>query len=185
MLLERHSPATIATAIEKHGVWVYDRYNRLIQASPQSNDPYSQTAALDLIAAWQAELNDPEPTFSWDHPKYELEVHPTQLFGWPESRLPNFSAHPKTVNPQNTNTPKTTWTKAEWVKEAQNEANVILQNERKKGGDPKQDALSKDVMKALKNKGVLSARGVITWQNIKREALAGDWWRNSRLRPTI
>ena len=67
-LLEQNSPAVIASAIERHGVFVYDRYNRVVKASPESKDDYSQAKALDLIADWQAELSDPGPTYSWGGP---------------------------------------------------------------------------------------------------------------------
>lgn len=184
-LLEKHSPADVATAIERHGIFVSDRYNRIVKASLESNDEYSQAKALDLVAAWQAELNDPGPTYSWDHPRFELEDHPTQHFGWPEGKLPNFSAQVKAVNPQNVKAPKTIWTKDEWIEVAQQEALVILKKERMQGVDPKQDALAKEVMKALARMGVRTSRGDITWENVKREALAGDWWRKTRQRPTI
>jgi hypothetical protein len=184
-LLENHSPAVLATAIERHGVFVYDRYNRIVKASPESDDEYSQAKALDLIADWQAELNDPNPTYSWDHPRFELEDHPTQHFGWPEGQLPNFSAQAQTLNTQNLNTPKRIWTKDEWKKVAQQEALVILKNERIKGVEPKQNALAKDVAKTLSSMGVRTSRGDITWENVKREALAGDWWRKTRQRPTV
>ena len=183
-LLEKHSPAVLATAIERHGVFVYDRYKRIVKAFPESNNKYSQAKALDLIAEWQTELDDPDPTYSWDHPRFELEDHPTQRFGWPEGQLPNFVTQAKTVNQQNLKTPKTIWTKDEWIKEAQQEALVILKNERMKGVDPKQNALAKDVMKVLAKMGVRTSRGDITWENVKREALAGDWWRKTRLRPS-
>jgi len=98
--------------------------------------------------------------------------------------LPNFSAQASTLNTQNLNTPKTIWTKDEWIKVAQQEALVILKNERMKGVEPKQDALAKDVAKTLSSMGVRTSRGDITWENVKREALAGDWWRKTRLRPS-
>jgi hypothetical protein len=179
-LLEQNSPAVIASAIERHGVFVYDRYNRVVKASPESNDNYSQAKALDLIADWQAELSDPSPTYSWEHPRFELEDHPTQRFGWPAGELPNFIAQIKAVNPQNLNTPKKMW-----IKVAQQEALVILSEERKKGIEPKQDALAKEVAKTLSSMGVRTSRGDITWENIKREALAGEWWRKTRQRPHI
>jgi hypothetical protein len=182
-LLDQRSPAVIATAIEQHGVWVYDRFNRRVKASTDTNDEYSQARALDLVAEWQAELSDPGPKYSWDDERFELEGHPTQQFGWPESRLPNLSACVKAVNPKSTNTPKTTKTKDEWIQVAQQEALVILKNERRQGLDPKQDALAKDVAKVLQDKSVRTIRGAITSENIMREALAGDWWRNTRQRP--
>ena len=184
-LLEKHSPAALATAIERHGVFVSDQYNRIVKASPESNNEYSQAKALDLIADWQAELNNPNPTYSWDHPRFEFEDHPTQYFGWPERQLPNFSAQAKTLNTQNLNTPKTIWTTDEWIKVAQQEALVILKNERMKGVETKQDALAKDVAKTLSSMGVRTSRGDITWENVRREALAGDWWGKTRQRPTF
>ena len=183
-LLKKYSPAVLATAIERHGVFVFDRFKRTVKASPEPNDKYSQTKALDLIADWQAELNDPDPTYSWDHPRFELEDHPTQHFGWPEGQLPDLSAQAKTVNTQNLNTPKTIWTKDEWIDAAQQEGQVILNKERIKGLDPKQDALAKEVAKTLSITGVRTSRGNIKWENVKREALAGDWWRKTRLRPS-
>jgi hypothetical protein len=184
-LLEKHSPADVATAIERHGVFVFDRFNRIVKASPESNDQYSQAKALDLIADWQAELNDPDPTYSWDHPRFELEGHPTQHFGWPEGQLPNFSTQAKAVNLLNLNTPKKIWTKDDWIAVAKQEAQTILNKERMQGVEPKQDALAKDVAKTLGKLGVRTTRGDITWENVKREALAGDWWRKTRQRPII
>jgi hypothetical protein len=105
-LLEQNSPAVIASAIERHGVFVYDRYNRVVKASPESKDDYSQAKALDLIADWQTELNDPNPTYSWDHPRFELEDHPTQHFGWPEGQLPNFNPSEKLKSLQSSDSPK-------------------------------------------------------------------------------
>jgi len=177
-LLEQNSPAVIASAIERHGVFVYDRYNRVVKASPESNYNYSQAKALDLIADWQAELSDPSPTYSWEHPRFELEDHPTQRFGWPAGELPNFIAQVIAVNPQNLNTPKKMW-----IKVAQQEALVILSEERKKGIEPKQDALAKEVATTLSRMGVRTSRGDITRENIKRMALAGEWWRKTRQRP--
>jgi len=57
-----------------------------------------------------------------------------------------------------------------------------LIDERRKGVEPKQDALAKDVKDVLDSLGVKTARGPITWENIKRMALAGDWWRATRKR---
>lgn len=184
-VLDAHTPANIATAIEQHGIWVYDRFNRRVKASPLPSDEFSQARALDLIGEWQAELNDPGPTYSWDHPRFELEVHPTQRFGWPESELPNFTGNAKAVNSKTSCTPKTTWTKDEWIEVAQQEASVILKNERRLGVDPKQDALAKDVMNVLAKKGVKTSRGAISSENITREALAGNWWRKNRLKPNL
>ena len=57
-----------------------------------------------------------------------------------------------------------------------------MNDERRKGVEPKQDALAKDVQDALESLGVKTARGPITWENIKRMALAGNWWRETHKR---
>lgn len=184
-LLEKHSPADVATAIERHGIFVIDRYNRIVKASVESNDEYSQAKALDLVAAWQAELNDPGPEFSWDHERYEFDTHPTQRFGWRNSNLPKFNALDKDSTAKPHPTPKTTWSKQEWVQEARNEALAIYKNQQQKNVQPKQETLAKDVAKVLLDKGVRTIRGEITPENIKREALAGEWWGKHHKRPIL
>jgi len=175
-LLEKHLPAVIATAIERHGVFVCDRYNRIVKASTESNDEYSQAKALDLIADWQAELNDPDPTYSWDHPRFEFEDHPTQRFGWLNKNLPKFNSSESDTASKTPQTPKTTWSKREWVQEAQDEALIIYKEHQQKNVITKQETLARDVAKVLRDKGVRTIRGEITSENIMREALAGDWW---------
>ena len=181
-LLEKYSPADIATAIEKYGVCVYDRFNRVVTASNEIADEYSQANALNLVADWQAELNYPGPSYSWDHQRYDLETHPTERFGWPDNKLPNFNVPTKSEKPKNSQVTKSTWTSSEWIQAAQTEATRILNDERRKGVEPKQDALAKDVQDALESLGVKTARGPITWENIKRMALAGNWWRETHKR---
>ena len=181
-LLEKYSPADIATAIEKYGVCVYDRFNRVVTASNEIADEYSQANALNLVADWQAELNDPGPSYSWDHQRYDLETHPTERFGWPDNKLPNFNVPTKSEKPKNSQVTKSTWTSSEWIQAAQTEATRILNDERRKGVEPKQDALAKDEKDALESLGVKTARGPITWENIKRMALAGNWWRETHKR---
>jgi hypothetical protein len=184
-LLEKHSPAVLATAIERHGVFVYDRYNRIVKASPESNNKNSQAKALDLIADWQTELNDPNPTYSWDHPRFELEDHPTQHFGWPEGQLPNFNPSEKLKSLQSSDSPKKTWTKDEWIMTAQDEALKILKTERQKGVEPKLDAITNEVRNALQLLGVKTIRGELEAENIKRMALAGKWWTKNKKRSTF
>ena len=181
-LLEKYSPADIATAIEKYGVCVYDRFNRVVTASNEIADEYSQANALNLVADWQAELNDPGPSYSWDHQRYDIETHPTERFGWPDNKLPNFNVPTKSEKPKNSQVTKSTWTSSECIQAAQTEATRILNDERRKGVEPKQDALAKDVKDALESLGVKTARGPITWENIKRMALAGNWWRETHKR---
>lgn len=179
-ILVTHSPADIATAIEQYGIWFIDRYNRRVKASIEPNEANSQDKALDLVAEWQAELNDPGPTYSWNHQRFELEEHPAERFGWPQSDLPNFSAHTKSAASKKSYSSKTTLSRDQWIQVAQQEAFAILKSSRQQGLDPKQDYLAKEVTQVLATKGVRTSRGDITWQNVKREALAGDWWRKTR-----
>ena len=177
-LLEQYSTAILATAIEQHGVFVYDSFNRVVRASNAGSDDFSQYKALALLADWQAELNDPEPTYSWDHEKFELEVHPTQHFGWPEDQLPPLDGSAPYAEIDLT--PLKSSAKAAWVAAAQKEAHLVLVRDRKRNIEPKQNQVARDVESALKARGVRTARGDITWQNIKREALAGEFWRTTR-----
>lgn len=184
-LLEKHSPADVATAIERHGIFVSDRYNRIVKASLESNDEYSQAKALALVAAWQAELNDPGPEFSWDHERYDFDTHPTQRFGWYHANLPKFNAPEKDTTSETPRTPKTTWSKQDWVQEAQDVALAIYKNQQQKNMQPKQETLARDVAKVLRDRGVRTIRGAITSGNIQREALAGEWWAKHHKRPII
>ena len=181
-LLEKHSPAVIATAIEKYGVYVYDRFSRVVTASNEIAGEYSQATALNLVADWQAELNDPGPSYSWNHQRYDLEAHPTERFGWTDNKLPKFDIPKKAEKQKISQVTKSIWSSSEWIQAAQTEATRILNDERRKGLEPKQDALAKDVRDALESLGVKTARGPITWENIKRMALAGNWWRETHKR---
>jgi len=89
-LLDRFPTAILATAIEQHGVFVRDRFGRVVKASIEGDDDFSQGRALCLLADWQAELSDPGPIYSWEHEKFEFDSHPTQNFGWPEEALPSL-----------------------------------------------------------------------------------------------
>ena len=180
-LLERYSPAILATAIEQQGVFVYDRFNRVVKASLEGDDDFSQNKALSLLADWQAELNDPGPIYSWEHEKYEFEPHPTQKFGWPEEKLPPLDG---SVSPviANVSAIKTKGKNA-WIVAAQQEAQKYLLSQRKNNHDPQQDEVAREVERALRAQCFRTSRGDITQANIKRMALAGAFWRNSRLRP--
>ena len=181
-LLEKHSPAVIATAIEQHGVWVHDRFNRVVKASAESNNEYSQGKALNLVADWQSELNDPGPTYSWNTEMYECQPQPGQLFGWPLSLLPNFDGTPASTS--STSIARFS-AKDKWIAVAQKEAERILAVERENGIEPKQDHLAREVALALASSGIKTIRGAITAENVKREALAGKFWQSTRPRPSF
>ena len=178
-LLEKYSPALLASAIELQGIWVFDRYSRVVKASAESQDEYSQTAALDLVANWAAELNEPGPKYSWDHERYEVEPHPTQKFGWPERLTPRLLEDDTTSVNESLSVPL----KVQWKTMAKLKATEILNRERDSGHDPKQDQVAREVAIALAAAGTRTARGAITAENIKRTALAGTFWQSTRLKP--
>ena len=83
----------LATAIERDGIFVYDRFNRRVAANDgSSSDSNSKNHALDLIASVAEEERDPGPIYSWDHERWEFDDHPLQRFGWPEGSLPDLEA---------------------------------------------------------------------------------------------
>lgn len=83
----------LATAIERDGIFVHDRFNRRVAANDgPSSDSDSKNHALDLIASVAEEERDPGPIYSWDHERWEFEDHPLQRFGWPEESLPDLEA---------------------------------------------------------------------------------------------
>jgi hypothetical protein len=179
ILLEKHSPASLASVIELQGIWVFDRYSRIAQASIESQDEYSQTAALGLVANWAAELNEPGPQYSWDHERYEVEPHPTQKFGWPGRLLPRLSEDATTLEIESLSVS----TNEHWKTTAKSMATEILNRERDSGFDPKQELVAREVATALAASGTRTARGAISAENIKREVLAGTFWQSTRLRP--
>jgi hypothetical protein len=71
----------------------------------------------------------------------------------------------------------------EWIALAHTEAEAVLKRERSSGYDPKQDFIAKAVAKALADRGIRTKRGPISADNVMREALTGDFWRKTRLRP--
>jgi hypothetical protein len=182
-LLKVHSPAILATAIETSGVFTYDRFHRVVPAAVDCEYEYSQEHAIALLADWQSELDNPGPIYSWDDERYELMQHPTEKFGWPEGELPpldgSVSLAIKTSPPIRFSLRDT------WIDTAKQEAKNILAQNRAIGIEPKQDQVAKDVANALKALGIKASRGDISWQNIKREALAGDFWRRTRPTPKI
>ena len=180
-LLEEYSPSLLASAIEKNGIWVIDRYNRKVKASVGATDNYSQSKALDLVADWAAELSDPSPTYSWNHERFELEPHPTQRFGWLGTTLPSFTD----LSVSTFSHKKRPSQKQEWIALARAEAEAVLKRERTKGLNPKQDYVAKAVAKALADRGITTNRGAISAANVNREALSGEFWGKTRLKPEI
>jgi hypothetical protein len=79
LLLDFYTPGDLATAIEKYGIYTNDRHGRTIHCTLKDNaEQYEQ--ALDLLADWQSELDDPGHVYSWDSEKYEVEAHPTEYW---------------------------------------------------------------------------------------------------------
>ena len=100
--LEEHKPGEVANAIEGVGIWVIDNFGRRVVANDgDESSIYSRQYALKLVADRYGELQNPGPEYSWESERWDVEIHPTQTFGWPASEEPNFSgiADTKTKNP--------------------------------------------------------------------------------------
>ena len=103
--VESYKASVLATAIEQHGIFVNDRFNRRVEATDgPSSDLDSKNHALHLIASVAEEERNPAPNPSWEHERWEFEDHPLQRFGWPEGSLPDLEAI-KNFGNGNLNTP--------------------------------------------------------------------------------
>ena len=108
--VESYKASVLATAIEQHGIFVIDRFNRRVVATDgTSSDLDSKNHALQLIASVAEEERNPGPNPSWEHERWEFEDHPLQRFGWPEGSLPDLDAIKNSDN-GNLNNP-VDWTK--------------------------------------------------------------------------
>lgn len=88
LLLSKCIPhSKLATAIEKYGIYVYDRFGRRIKASDDTVDiKTSVKRVLDLIASHYESCNSEHyDSESWSENNPEL-----LFFGWPSSEQPNF-----------------------------------------------------------------------------------------------
>ena len=93
LCVETYKAKVLASAIEQHGIFVYDRFNRRVVANDgPSSDSHSKNYALDLLASVAEEERNPGPIPSWEHERWELEEHPLQSFGWPKESLPELEA---------------------------------------------------------------------------------------------
>jgi hypothetical protein len=84
LLLDFYLPGVLATAIEKHGIYRNDRHGRTIHCSLKENTEHYEQA-LDLLADWQAELDDPSPEYSFDSERYDDGSHPTEQWRLPDN----------------------------------------------------------------------------------------------------
>lgn len=79
------SPGTLATAIEKAGIYGWDRYGRFKHFKP--NEPEVHLA-LDALA-WQARHEDDPDSPS---PMFDEGINALSRFGWPANEQPDFAA---------------------------------------------------------------------------------------------
>ena len=103
LCVETYKANILATAIERDGIFVIDRFNRRVPVTDSlDSDPCSKKYALNLIASVAEEERNPGPIPEWDHERWELEDHPLQRFGWPEESLPDLEAlnNSRNVNAQ-------------------------------------------------------------------------------------
>ena len=95
--------APLATAIEKKGIYTWDRFGRMIMATKgDGNDSYSQMYALDLLAlVYKSYTEATEARDSGDggEAMFGLDQFiedydgPLVRFGWPSDECPNFSEY--------------------------------------------------------------------------------------------
>lgn len=95
--------ATLATAIEKEGIYTWDRFGRMVKAPKgDGSDPYSETTALDLLALVYKnglEAQDALQSGCGDQLQHELDMFiedyqsPLVRFGWPSEQCPDFSTY--------------------------------------------------------------------------------------------
>ena len=111
LLLDRHSTAELANAIDHHGIFVIDEFGRRVLAldGPVS-DRRSKAFAKLLLAQRYAELEDPGPQYSWEHERWDTEPHPTHYFGWPLASLPKFNSNAQGVSPAAISNLSVPWT---------------------------------------------------------------------------
>jgi hypothetical protein len=97
LLVERKiTSAAIATAIEKEGVYTWDRFGRFIPATDgDCNDSTSKAFILDLIAKYYRLTTEPQLTDEEEWFLFNMtEDWPTPLhyFGWRSKDLSGFKA---------------------------------------------------------------------------------------------
>lgn len=95
--------ATLATAIEKNGIYTWDRFGRMIKATKDDrSNPYSQMKALDLLALvyeGQNEAKEARQSGGGDQLQHELDSFienyqgPLVRFGWPSKQCPDFTKY--------------------------------------------------------------------------------------------
>jgi len=96
LLVQGTDLAVLATAIEQHGLFGFDRFGRCGAIKPSS---YDAERALDALARVHAEINDIDG--SSVYPGWEFEDYPSDLcsYGWYEAELPDFKAIFKEIEP--------------------------------------------------------------------------------------
>jgi hypothetical protein len=142
LLLDFYSPGVLATAIEKHGIYTNDRHGRTIHCTANENtEQYQQ--ALDVLADWQSELDDPGPEYSWDSERYEVETHPTDHWYWPATIIEDLKAVEETSKSDLTQVAIAKHLKMHgWKKVIQDEAERRILEIESKGAKPNFTALS-------------------------------------------
>lgn len=79
LLLDYYYPGVLATAIKKYGIHTRDRHGLSIHCTKTDNTEQLERAQ-ELLADWQAELDDPGPEYSWDSERYYGADHPTEYW---------------------------------------------------------------------------------------------------------
>ena len=103
LLVAKVSVATLATAIEQHGIQTYDRFGRRVVAQKEGKDSGLEKRILDCLASYCAEVlaacearpfqaeSDPDRWFDYDSP--------FENFGWPADEAPKFDEIADEIRP--------------------------------------------------------------------------------------
>lgn len=101
----RYEIGTLATAIEKKGVWTWDRYGRFQQfgpIDPKQEVPAEYNEALTLLAgAYEHECNLYLPGYDEEDPVFAC-IEEYQKYGWLRKSIPDLDAIQKRQNQQPT-----------------------------------------------------------------------------------
>lgn len=153
-LLDFYSPGVLATAIKKYGICTDDRHGLTIRCTTTDNtEKYEQ--ALELLADWQSELDDPGPEYSWDSDRYDDGSHPTERWYWPATIREDIKAVEEASRADLTRVAIAKQLKVHgWKKVIQDEGERMALEVESKGGKPDFTAISVLLAKWAEDNGV-------------------------------
>lgn len=156
LLLDYYLPGVLATAIEKYGVYTKDQFGRRIHCSDTKNNEQYQRA-LELLADWQSELDNPGPEYSWDSERYYGGDHPTESWWLPDKVVKQLDEI-REMPAQPVETIQERRARLGWKGVLQEEATKLVL-EAEKNGEPKWTKMSITLEKWAHKNGLKTDRG--------------------------